>query len=47
MRFRSVHHEAFPCTNQAPRRYHVVHEIPKNHVGKPLKRILREMPEPG
>lgn len=30
-----------------PRRYHIVHEIPKNHVGKPLKRVLREMPEPG
>ena len=30
-----------------PRRYHVVHEIPKNHVGKPLKRVLKEMPEPG
>lgn len=30
-----------------PRRYHVVHEIPRNHVGKPLKRVLREMPEPG
>lgn len=30
-----------------PRRYHVVHEIPKNHVGKPLKRVLRELPEPG
>lgn len=29
-----------------PRRYHIVHEIPKNHVGKPLKRVLREMPEP-
>ncbi|MCC6465508.1 MAG: AMP-binding protein [Planctomycetes bacterium] len=29
-----------------PRRYHVVHEIPKNHVGKPLKRVLRELPEP-
>lgn len=29
-----------------PRRYHVVHEIPKNRVGKPLKRVLREMPEP-
>ena len=29
-----------------PKRYHVVHEIPKNHVGKPLKRVLREMPEP-
>lgn len=28
-----------------PRRYHVVHEIPKNHVGKPLKRVLRELPE--
>lgn len=30
-----------------PRRFHVTHEIPKNHVGKPLKRVLREMPEPG
>jgi long-chain acyl-CoA synthetase len=30
-----------------PRRYHIVHEIPKNHVGKPLKRVLRQMPEPG
>jgi len=29
-----------------PRRYHVVHEIPRNHVGKPLKRVLKEMPEP-
>lgn len=29
-----------------PRRFHIVHEIPKNHVGKPLKRVLREMPEP-
>jgi long-chain acyl-CoA synthetase len=30
-----------------PRRYHVVSEIPKNSVGKPLKRVLKEMPEPG
>ncbi|MCC7509376.1 MAG: AMP-binding protein [Planctomycetes bacterium] len=30
-----------------PRRFHIVHEIPKNHVGKPLRRVLREMPEPG
>lgn len=29
-----------------PRRFHIVHEIPKNHVGKPLRRVLREMPEP-
>lgn len=29
-----------------PRRYHIVHEIPRNHVGKPLRRVLREMPEP-
>lgn len=28
-----------------PRRYHITHEIPKNHVGKPLKRVLRELPE--
>lgn len=28
-----------------PRRYHMVHEIPRNHVGKPLKRVLRELPE--
>lgn len=25
-----------------PRRFHVVPEIPKNHVGKPLRRVLRE-----
>jgi long-chain acyl-CoA synthetase len=30
-----------------PRRFHAVTEIPKNAVGKPLKRVLREMPEPG
>ncbi|MBE7491602.1 MAG: AMP-binding protein [Planctomycetes bacterium] len=30
-----------------PRRYHIVHEIPRNHVGKPLRRVLRELPEPG
>lgn len=30
-----------------PRRFHITHEIPKNHVGKPLKRVLRELPEPG
>ncbi len=30
-----------------PRRFHIVHTIPRNHVGKPLKRVLREMPEPG
>lgn len=30
-----------------PRRYHILHEIPRNHVGKPLKRVLKEMPEPG
>lgn len=35
------------ATFKRPRRYHVVHEIPKNHVGKPLKRVLKEMPEPG
>ena len=29
-----------------PQRYHIVHEIPKNHVGKPLKRVLKELPEP-
>lgn len=29
-----------------PRRVHIVHEIPRNHVGKPLKRVLRELPEP-
>jgi long-chain acyl-CoA synthetase len=29
-----------------PRRFHIVHEIPRNHVGKPLRRVLREMPEP-
>jgi hypothetical protein len=23
-----------------------VHEIPRNHVGKALKRVLRELPEP-
>lgn len=28
-----------------PRRFHIIHEIPKNHVGKPLKRVLKEMPE--
>ncbi len=28
-----------------PRRFHVIKEIPKNHVGKPLKRVLRELPE--
>ncbi|MBX3474676.1 MAG: acyl--CoA ligase [Planctomycetes bacterium] len=28
-----------------PRRFHITHEIPKNHVGKPLKRVLRELPE--
>ena len=30
-----------------PRRYHIVHSIPKNAVGKPLRRVLRELPEPG
>jgi long-chain acyl-CoA synthetase len=30
-----------------PRRFHIVHDIPRNHVGKALKRVLREMPEPG
>src|SRR5690606_18906648 len=30
-----------------PRRFHIVHEIPRNHVGKPLRRVLREMPESG
>jgi len=30
-----------------PRRFYITHEIPKNHVGKPLKRVLRELPEPG
>jgi long-chain acyl-CoA synthetase len=29
-----------------PRRFHIVSEIPKNAVGKPLKRVLREAPEP-
>ena len=29
-----------------PRRVHIVHEIPRNHVGKALKRVLRELPEP-
>ncbi len=29
-----------------PRRFHIVSEIPKNSVGKPLKRVLREAPEP-
>ncbi len=29
-----------------PKRFHVVSEIPKNAVGKPLKRVLREAPEP-
>ncbi|HRJ77119.1 MAG TPA: AMP-binding protein [Planctomycetota bacterium] len=29
-----------------PRRFHIVSEIPKNAVGKPLKRVLRQAPEP-
>jgi long-chain acyl-CoA synthetase len=33
------------ASHKIPRRFHIVHEIPKNHVGKPLKRVLREMPE--
>jgi long-chain acyl-CoA synthetase len=41
--FVEPHLASYKC----PRRYHIVHEIPKNHVGKPLKRVLREMPEPG
>jgi len=41
------HVEPHLASFKRPRRYHVVHEIPKNHVGKPLKRVLREMPEPG
>jgi long-chain acyl-CoA synthetase len=39
--FIEPHLAAFKC----PRRFHIVHEIPRNHVGKPLRRVLREMPE--
>jgi len=36
-----AHLAARLATYKHPRRYAVVPEIPKNHVGKPLRRLLR------